>query len=79
MSDQNPFHETGMSRGKSILELRLVLLIVGALVLAGVLVSAVFGNLRRERPSGEGTIIDPAAYEGEFGQRTPPPPPPPRQ
>ena len=76
MPEENPFHETGMSRGKSVLELRVVLLIVGALILAGVLVSAVFGNLRREKPSGEGTIIDPAAYEGEYGQRRPPPPKP---
>ena len=75
MSEENPFRETGMSRGKSVFELRLVLLIVGAVVLAGVLVSAVVGNLRGERPSGEGTLIDPAAHEGEFGERRPPTPP----
>ena len=77
MSDQNPFRETGMSRGKSKLELRVVLLIVGALVLLGVLASAFMGNLRQERPTGEGTLIDPAAHTGEFGQRRPPPPPKP--
>ena len=78
MPEENPFRETGMSRGKSAFELRLVLLIVGALVLAGLLVSVVVGDLRRERPDGEGTLIDPAAHEGEFGERRPPAPPPSR-
>ena len=79
MPEETPFRETGMSRRKSVFEFRVVLLIVGALVLAGLLASALFGNLRRERPSGKGTIIDPAAYEGPYGERQPPPPPPPRQ
>ena len=77
MSEPNPFRETGMSRGKTRLELRIVLLIVGVLVVAGVLLSAVYGNLRHERPTGKGTIIDPAAHTGKFGERRPPPPPPP--
>ena len=76
MSEPNPFRQTGMSPGKSRLELRVVLIIVGVLVLAGVLASAFFGDLRRDRPTGEGTIIDPAAHTGEFGERRPPAPPP---
>ena len=76
MPDPNPFQETGMSRGKYRLEFRLVLLIVGGLVIAGLLASAFLGGLRTERPTGEGTIIDPAAHTGEFGERRPPQPRP---